>query len=187
MYPHPVPETVFESGPDYGGVTGLWAVAARPADAAHALVVVSFVSGSRALSTAGTQAQPPHTRVSTVPRSPRQRRSWWCRCVGQPRPAHDGCFRCMCRLGFYACLASCPSSPFPLPCRHLLVGAAFVAAAELSCAAPSNSRFCRIGQTGLVSALRVLRPARRLHVVAGHVERRLNAATPADGRGHGAP
>lgn len=55
--------------------------------------------------------------------------------------------------------------------------------AYMSCAAPSNSRFCRIGQTGL----RVLRPARRLHVVAGHVERRLNAVTPADGRGHGAP
>ena len=52
-WPRPVPETVFESAPDYGGVTGLWAVAARPADAEHALVVLSFVSGSRALSITG--------------------------------------------------------------------------------------------------------------------------------------
>lgn len=51
-----MPETVFESGADYGGVTGIWAVAARPADAAHALVVLSFVSGSRALSIAGVSS-----------------------------------------------------------------------------------------------------------------------------------
>lgn len=52
-YPRPVPEAVFESGPDYGGVTGLWALAARPGDDSHAAVVLSFVSGSRTLSIAG--------------------------------------------------------------------------------------------------------------------------------------
>ena len=53
FYPNPVPEVVFESPPDYSGATGLWAVAARPSEAAHALVVLSFVAGSRALSIAG--------------------------------------------------------------------------------------------------------------------------------------
>ena len=52
-YPRLVPETVFESGPDYGGVTGLWALSARPGDESHAAVVLSFVSGSRTLSIAG--------------------------------------------------------------------------------------------------------------------------------------
>jgi hypothetical protein len=55
-YPRPVPEAVFESGPDYGGVTGLWALSARPGDESHAAVVLSFVSGSRTLSIAGNQA-----------------------------------------------------------------------------------------------------------------------------------
>ncbi len=48
---------MFESGPDYGGATGLWAIAARPCDAVHALVVLSFVSGSRALSITGAPCE----------------------------------------------------------------------------------------------------------------------------------
>jgi hypothetical protein len=55
-YPRPVPEAVFESGPDYGGVTGLWALSAWPGDESHAAVVLSFVSGSRTLSIAGAHS-----------------------------------------------------------------------------------------------------------------------------------
>ena len=54
-YPRPVPETVFESSPDYGGVTGLWALSARPGDESHAAAVLSFVSGTRTLSIAGNR------------------------------------------------------------------------------------------------------------------------------------
>lgn len=51
LSPTPAPETVFQSEPDYVGVTGLWALPARPGDGADALLVLSSVSGSRALST----------------------------------------------------------------------------------------------------------------------------------------
>ena len=47
LSPTPAPETVFQSEPDYLGVTGLWALPARPGDAADALLVLSSVSGSR--------------------------------------------------------------------------------------------------------------------------------------------
>jgi Mono-functional DNA-alkylating methyl methanesulfonate N-term len=52
--PAGVPELVFESGPDYWGVTGVWGLPARPDAAAHALLLLSFVSGTRALSTGGS-------------------------------------------------------------------------------------------------------------------------------------
>ena len=51
LSPTPSPETVFQSEPDYLGVTGLWALPALPAEATDALLVLSSVSGSRALST----------------------------------------------------------------------------------------------------------------------------------------
>ena len=51
LSPTPAPETVYQSEPDYMGVTGLWALPARPGGAADALLVLSSVSGSRALST----------------------------------------------------------------------------------------------------------------------------------------
>ena len=47
--PNPAPEVVFESAPDYAGVTGLWSLPARPSDAVDALLLLSSVSGSRAL------------------------------------------------------------------------------------------------------------------------------------------
>ena len=59
LSPNPAPETVLQSEPDYLGVTGLWALPARPGDAADALLVLSSVSGSRALST-GTQSRHLH-------------------------------------------------------------------------------------------------------------------------------
>ena len=49
--PNPVLEVVYESAPNYAGLSGLWAVTARPGDVAHSLLVISFASGSRALST----------------------------------------------------------------------------------------------------------------------------------------
>lgn len=60
LSPTPAPETVLQSEPDYLGVTGLWALPARPGDAADAVLVLSTVSGSRALST-GTQLPCPFT------------------------------------------------------------------------------------------------------------------------------
>ena len=55
LSPTPAPETVFQSEPAYEGVTGLWALPARPGDGADALLILSSVSGSRALSTGAQQ------------------------------------------------------------------------------------------------------------------------------------
>lgn len=43
------PEVLFESAPEYGGVTGLWSLPARLGDAQHALAVLAFADTSRAL------------------------------------------------------------------------------------------------------------------------------------------
>ena len=43
------PEVLFESAPEYGGVTGLWSLPARLGDPAHALAVLAFTDTSRAL------------------------------------------------------------------------------------------------------------------------------------------
>ncbi len=67
LSPTPSPETVFQSEPDYLGVTGLWALPARPADATDALLVLSSVSGSRALSTgAPWPTVPAHTSFEAM-------------------------------------------------------------------------------------------------------------------------
>ena len=63
LSPMPSPETVFQSEPDYLGVTGLWALPARPDDTADALLVLSSVSGSRALSTGKPSAALLHLAV----------------------------------------------------------------------------------------------------------------------------
>lgn len=49
--PNPALEVVYESEPDFGGVLGLWSLPMLPGAAADALLVLSFASGSRALST----------------------------------------------------------------------------------------------------------------------------------------
>lgn len=49
--PNPELEVVYESEPDYEGVLGLWTLPTIPGAAADALLVISFASGSRALST----------------------------------------------------------------------------------------------------------------------------------------
>ena len=56
LSPNPVLEVVFQSAPDFAGVSGLWALAACPGDAAHSLLLLSFASGSRALSTGTASA-----------------------------------------------------------------------------------------------------------------------------------
>ena len=54
FYTDPRPETVFESEElDAEAVTGMWGLAARPADPHHSLVVISFVGGTRALQLEG--------------------------------------------------------------------------------------------------------------------------------------
>lgn len=49
-----VVDTLFQSGPDYEGVTGLWSIPLRPAEVCSAFIIISFASGSRAM-TAGTR------------------------------------------------------------------------------------------------------------------------------------
>lgn len=44
-------ESVYESGPDYCGTDGLWTLPSSPGGTTHALLLLSFASGSRALAT----------------------------------------------------------------------------------------------------------------------------------------
>ena len=44
-------DCLFESSPDYAGVTGLFPVSLTPHDDISAAVIISFASGSRALTT----------------------------------------------------------------------------------------------------------------------------------------
>lgn len=45
-------DTLYECPADNQGITGLWSIPIRPADVTSVLVIISFVSGSRAM-TAG--------------------------------------------------------------------------------------------------------------------------------------
>lgn len=47
-----VVESLFTSPANYEGVTGLWSIPFAPSDASSALIIISFASGSRAM-TAG--------------------------------------------------------------------------------------------------------------------------------------
>ena len=49
-----VMDMLFKSPAEYQGVTGLWSVPVAPADITSALVIISFTSGSRAM-TAGAK------------------------------------------------------------------------------------------------------------------------------------
>lgn len=51
-----VVDTLFQSAPDYQGVTGLWAIPMTPTEVCAALIIISFASGSRAM-TAGARCQ----------------------------------------------------------------------------------------------------------------------------------
>ncbi|BDA43226.1 probable pre-mRNA-splicing factor rse1 at N-terminal half [Coccomyxa sp. Obi] len=49
-----VVETLFKSPANYQGVTGLWSIPFAPADASSALIIISFASGSRAMTAGST-------------------------------------------------------------------------------------------------------------------------------------
>ena len=44
-------ETLYESGADYPGISGMWSVPPWPGAEFHSLLVLSFASGSRAMAT----------------------------------------------------------------------------------------------------------------------------------------
>jgi hypothetical protein len=50
-------ETLSTSPPDFVGMTGMWSIPARPHDVHHHVVVMSFVSGSRAMTAGESQQQ----------------------------------------------------------------------------------------------------------------------------------
>lgn len=51
-------DCLFESSPDYAGVTGLFPVSLTPHDDTSSAVIISFASGSRALTTGGPASKP---------------------------------------------------------------------------------------------------------------------------------
>ena len=55
-------DTLMSTGPDFEGITGLWSLPAHLDANTHALVVLSFLAGSRAL-TAGGRAECDHDPV----------------------------------------------------------------------------------------------------------------------------
>ena len=44
-------ETLYESGADYPGISGMWSLPPWPGAEFHSLLVLSFASGSRAMAT----------------------------------------------------------------------------------------------------------------------------------------
>lgn len=44
-------DTLYESGADYPGVSGMWSIPPWPGADFHSLLVLSFASGSRAMAT----------------------------------------------------------------------------------------------------------------------------------------
>lgn len=66
-------DMLFKSPAEYEGVTGLWSIPIGPADITSALVVMSFASGSRAM-TAGELSRTYHFACSPV-------RSVLCACM----------------------------------------------------------------------------------------------------------
>ena len=71
--PNPALEVLYESEPDYSGVLGLWSLSTFPGATADALMILSFASGSRALSTGAhpclLQTISPKPSKSRCPRS----------------------------------------------------------------------------------------------------------------------
>ena len=51
-------DCLFESSPDYAGVTGLFPVSLTPHDDTSSAVIISFASGSRALTTGAPASKP---------------------------------------------------------------------------------------------------------------------------------
>ena len=52
-----VVESLFKSPANYHGVTGLWSIPFAPADASSAVIIISFASGSRAMTAGAASGQ----------------------------------------------------------------------------------------------------------------------------------